>query len=409
MQPRLKTAVSTSLVLAMLACSQGAWATRFAPTLEPTVEPAEEAFTRVESLSPTLIQADESDAPTFTLRSSVQVERPVETPQFTLGSLETLGKGEKLTLVMMDMMATGFNKPGDNFHARVKEAVVRNGKVLIPGGTLIAGHVAQNLDPGSALSKRGKMILALDYLLMPDGRKIPLQSQYAKGDSALAATGRAMGNGVVGTVGGAVQGVMAGFRLGGLLGASASNGATLIGGGALGALVGLGNGLSKGGDGILVNEGDVVQVALEAPLQLPELIRGEDIQNEVQAPGLNVQVTDYKLGRDPFRVENQITLGLKVDNQTDYTFGSLDIALMDEYDNKFAVSPFGESSTLIVRVNPGSADTMKLSFSVKAPEVRHYLVFYRPYTREILAKISLTEALNTLQAKKSSDKISHRS
>jgi hypothetical protein len=150
---------------------------------------------------------------------------------------------------------------------------------------------------------------------------------------------------------------------------------------------------------VLLNEGDDIQVALQEPLALPEIVLPPDTQNEIQAAGLNITLLDYRLGRDPFKVENQITLTLDIQNQTSHTFGSFDIGLVDEYGNAYSTSPFGANSMLVFRLEAQSQIKGQLSFSVKSPAVRHYLVFYKPYTREILAKISLTEALKHLSSK----------
>lgn len=389
---------------------------RFAPRLEwqdPFDKPEENGqFTGVEELDPlpvdeVVVRIDtlsrDQAEPATILRGRVNVEKAFEA-DVEFDDVRTLAKGEKLVLVLMDMLATGFNREGDVFNARVKEDVERDGEILIPRGALVRGHVVAMEEPGASLGKRGKIVLGFDYILMPDGRKVELSTEYRKGDSTLKAVGRAVGNGLGGAIGGALLGVVQGLKFGGLSGAGASNGATLIAGGSIGALAGLGRGLSANGSHVILNEGDQIQVALQEPLQLPVINRPPDTENEIHAEGLDVKITQYTLGRDPFKVEKQITLKLQVHNQTRYTFGSFDMALMDEYKNVFAVSPFGSDNMLVFRIPSKSIFTGQASFSVKSPESRHYLVFYKPYTREILAKISLTQALKDLAKAKDTPK-----
>ncbi len=335
----------------------------------------------------------QSDGPT--IKGSVNVEKEF-VPDVVFDDVHTVAKGERLTLVMMDLLASGYSMEGDEFNARVKVPVERDGKVLIPKGALVKGHLAGSNDPGEAFSKRAKIVLVFDYILMPDGRKVPFKSEFMKGDSGLKAVGRAVGGSIGSTISGAIRGVLVGLRFGGMKGAAMTNGATLIGGGGLGAIAGLGRGLSQRGSHVLLNEGDEIQVALQEPLQLPTMNIQPDTQNEILAQGLNVKVADYTLGRDPFRVEKLITLKLVIDNQTDYRFGSFDMALVDEYNDVFSVSPFGENTDFVMQVEPKRQTTTQLAFSVKNPDSRHYLVFYKPYTRDVVAKISLAEALKAL-------------
>ncbi|HEU5116980.1 MAG TPA: hypothetical protein VFT74_09925, partial [Isosphaeraceae bacterium] len=56
-------------------------------------------------------------------------------------------------------------------------------------------------------------------------------------------------------------------------------------------------------------------------------------------------------------------------------------------------------SMFIFQISPKTRFSGEATFSVKSPELRHYLVLYKPYTREVLAKVSLSEALKQLSHK----------
>ncbi len=371
------------------------------PEISTTVSPATETGDTRPNTPAVTVSNGDGDVPT--LRANVEIEKEF-VPDITFGENHTVEKGQKLILSIMDMVATGYSQHGDEFHARLRQAVTtEEGDILIPKGTIFKGHIESTEEPGKSLSRNGKITLAFDYILMPDGRKVPLDTEYTKGDNALLAFGRAVGGGIGGTISGALRGALVGLSFGGLGAAAATNGATVIGGSGLGALAGLGNGISRSGDHILLNEGDQIKVALEKPLTLPTIHRPPDTVNEIHAEGLNVSLTDYQLTRDPFKVEHQIELKVKVDNQTSYQFGSFDLVLMDEYNNVFAISPFGRGN-MMFRIGPKSEKEQMLSFSVKSPDLRHYLVFYKPYTREVLAKISLTEALKQLSHQEAGDR-----
>ncbi len=368
-----------------------------------TPKSASNGYLQMQVATPT---ADEDNSIPV-LKGSVQEDKNF-VPDVDYSHSFTIPKGDKLQLIIMDMVATGYSEQGDQFDARVKDAVVRDGKILIPAGALVKGHVEKIAEPGKAFDRSGKMVLSFDYILMPDGRKVAFDSEYKKGDSTLKAVGRAVVGGIGGTLVGAVKGVIVGLKFGGLAGVALTPGATLVGGGGLGAIFGLGQGLAQSGDQVYLKEGDEIQVALEKSLNLPVVNVPPDTQNEIHANGLHVQVVGYSLGRDPFKVENQINLKLKIDNETQYTFNSMDLALVDQYNNTYSLSPFGDDSMFIFQIPPDTKYSGDATFSVKSPEVRHYLVFYKPYTREILAKISLTEALKNLSNQNATNLVSHQ-
>jgi len=358
------------------------------------------AITALQDIDPNaLTQPPAANPSAPVLKGNVSVDKNF-TPDVVFDDMHTLGKGEILILTMLDMVSSGYSSTGEEFEASVKVPVMQDGKVLIPEGTMVKGHVIAVEDAGPHLAKRGRIVLGFDYLLMTDGRRLPFKSDFAEGDSGAQQIKRTIANGIGGTVKGAVQGVMVGLQYGGLLGAVLTHGVTVAAGGGLGALNGLGTGLNGSGSEVLINEGDVIKVALQEPLSLPEVVIAPDKTNELQAPGLNVQIADYKLGCDPFKVENMIHLTLKIDNQTDYQFGSFDMALIDEYNDVFQLSPFSQDDLYMFQIKPHSKLTGSVSFNVKAPGLRHYLVFYKPYTRDIIAKISLKEALKSLSAVK---------
>ncbi len=393
--------MSFSLIMSLTLSASSVWAERVDPQLElqPIFEsdasPSPEAFTSVQELNASKADNPAEETLIPTLRGGVELDKEF-VPDVTFQPAEQLPKGEKLILGLMDFVATGYSQPGDEFHARVKVQVERNGKILIPKGTLIKGHIKEIEQPGNALSKRGRLVLAFEHVLMADGRKIPFKTEYGKGDHGLKKMGRAVAGGIGGTLSGAIEGVLVGLSFGGIPTAVATHGATLIGGGGLGALSGLGKGIARSGDHVYLNEGDTIKVVLKEPLALPGMILAPDTQNEIHAAGLDVQITGYTLERDPFKVENQIGLKLAINNQTAHAFGSFDVALVDEYNTLYYVSPFAGESMLVFQLKPNSQLEGELAFSVKNPDAKHYLIFYKPYTREVIAKVSLTEALKKL-------------
>lgn len=322
----------------------------------------------------------------------------------------TVAKGETLILTMLDFLATGYNMPGDTFNAVVKQPVKQGGKTVIPAGSLVRGHIEGAGDTAHSNAHKSRIELVFDYILLPNGQKIPLSSSYNKKSSVLKAAAKRAAGGIGGTLTGAVKGVLVGLQFGGIEGAYLSNGFTLIAGGGIGAIAGLGKGLARTNDDVVLNEGDSIKVKLEQPLALPDTSGDpSDVAQEFATEGLHMTVTDMKMVLDPFQVQNQIELNLSIDNETEYEFGQFDFVLEDSFGAVHQVSPFHKNAISFKTVPAHDHFEGSFLFSVNNPQFSHFLVVYKPYTREVLAKVSLNEAYKKLTESSAPDKTSGKS
>jgi hypothetical protein len=143
---------------------------------------------------------------------------------------------------------------GQNFAATLDHDVVVDGRVAIPNGTRVEGHVVETQDAGRF--GRSKLNLGFDRAVLDDGRVVPVQGtvqRLGKGSAGKQA-------GIIG--GSAVGGALLGKILGGddkdaLLGA--------VVGGAIAA----GSIAAKEGESIVVPAGSVVTISLDNNAQIP--------------------------------------------------------------------------------------------------------------------------------------------
>ena len=115
-------------------------------------------------------------------------------------------------------------------------------------------------------------------------------------------------------------------------------------------------------------------------------------QEELFLEGLDVRINSVTLEKDPFGVENTITLSLGIDNYTNYAFSTFDIALISNTQQIFFPSPFGDTSLWFKTINPGDRVIGKLSFNITDKKQKHWLVFYDRKTKKALAKYSIENA-----------------
>ena len=100
-----------------------------------------------------------------------------------------------------------------------------------------------------------------------------------------------------------------------------------------------------------------------------------------------------RIDRHPFGEMTEITLTLDILNQTENTFSTFEIGLEDELGNVFFPSPLGDTGMWSSKIKPSSRLNSNITFSVDNVKSRHKLVFFKPYSREPLAKFALTDAM----------------
>jgi hypothetical protein len=93
----------------------------------------------------------------------------------------SLPTGTSLTVKLENNIATYSSKTGDPFSARVTEAVLLDGKTVIPIGATVQGRVAQLSEP-RRISGRPTIGIFPDALVMPDGQRFVLSASLVQTD-----------------------------------------------------------------------------------------------------------------------------------------------------------------------------------------------------------------------------------
>jgi hypothetical protein len=83
--------------------------------------------------------------------------------------------GTALMVKLETTLATFSNKPGDPFQARLTEAVMLNGKTLVPAGAMVEGRVTKVAEPRRISGKPTIGILA-EALILPTGERFFLDA-----------------------------------------------------------------------------------------------------------------------------------------------------------------------------------------------------------------------------------------
>lgn len=341
---------------------------------------------------------DTSSTSDSTFKGSVEMDKSKPENIFT-GETKELKEGTNLKMTVSSVLDSTNNTENDEFFAEVTDDLTTEDGIVIPSGTIAHGTVTK-IRKSRRLGRDAYINLHFDYLVTPDGRQIPVEASMTTKRSPAVSTAKVVMQDTAYTMAGGIIGGVIAFKVLGLGAAVASHGYTVAGGAGVGALIGATAALARKGHQVLISPGDQINVKIVSKLALPVMSENAFKQDETILNGLNVKITGYKLEKDPFGELNTITLTLNIDNKTDKTFSTFDMALVNDYKNVYYASPFDNTDLWFHKITPNSKIAGKISFSVDNPKRKHWLVFYDNSSRKPLAKISIDNAERQLKKNK---------
>jgi hypothetical protein len=328
------------------------------------------------------------------LRSTIiqtESNRP-QSPTVNTGDVRAVAPGTELDLVLSTEIAADETVKGDEFFGKIIKDVLVDGRVVIPRGTVMHG-VLSTLEGPKRAGRNGYINTRFDYLITPDGREVPIEGNSTTRDSKGKAAAKVVGRAAGYTAVGGVVGTLMVLQYGGLAAAAASHGTALAGGAAIGGAAGLTIAMLMKGQSVMLQPGAEMHVKLNEPLKLPTMTMPDETAEDYSIPGLKVKVAGMRIDRHPFGEMPEITLTLDILNQTENTFSAFDVGLEDELGNLFFPSHLGDTGMWSSNIKPSSHLNSNITFSVYNVKIRHKLVFFKPYSREPLAKLALTDAM----------------
>ena len=115
-------------------------------------------------------------------RTRKRISTPAKTPtQISAGS-HVLPVGTVLILQMETRLDSKSSRVSDHFTAKLSEPVTDTaGKILLPKGAIIEGHVA-SVTPAQLRRRSGVIAITFDQLRMADGRALPVHGELTSAD-----------------------------------------------------------------------------------------------------------------------------------------------------------------------------------------------------------------------------------
>ena len=311
---------------------------------------------------------------------------------------EKLEGNKVVELTVSQVLAGTTSVEGDEFFAEVSEDVLAGSGVLLPKGTVAHGIIRNIVDP-KRMGRDGYIELSFDYLITPDGREIPIQGEMTSKLHPAKSVAKVAGENIAYTAVGGVTGAIAALEIAGIPGAVASQGYTLAGGAAVGGLIALGMSFFRKGSDVLISPGDEIKVKIISSEPIQVMTHESVRQDELEYEGLEVDISDVFLEKDPFDHLNTISLDLIIKNNSKSDFSSFDIELVNDLHNSYHPSIFSDykNSLAMKTIKKGENVSGILSFSVDNPNRQHWLVFYDRRNHKPLAKISIDNAIKDLK------------
>ncbi len=99
----------------------------------------------------------------------ISLSLPEQQALATAPELAAIPAGTHARLLLLQPLSASENKQGDRFTARVLEPIVQDGKLLVPEGSVLQGHIGKIVPP-RRLSRSGSLYLAFDSLKLPNGQ-----------------------------------------------------------------------------------------------------------------------------------------------------------------------------------------------------------------------------------------------
>lgn len=336
-------------------------------------------------VSPVMLNNDSQY--TFQGRAEINEQEKLNPDIFT-GEVASVKKGTKLKMSVSSVINASYSEENDEFFAQITNDVSTDKGVIIPAGSFAHGAIS-NLTKAKKLGRDGFVNMDFDYILTPDGRKVPVDASMTTKVNPVKGTAKNIAKDTGYMVGGGAMGGWMALNMLGLPAAIATHGGTVAGGAGLGAVAGLSVALSQKGHEVLITPQDVINVEIKSSLELPIMRPEAFTEEEIFCDGLNIKITNIKVEKDPFGQPNVVTLSILINNATNKTFSVFDMALLSDLKEIYYPSPFNNTDFWFSRVNPGDKTSTKLSFSVNNPKRKHWLVIYDVRSRKPMVKISL--------------------
>ena len=125
---------------------------------------------KIESLKHSKKQVQQYRHPELTLETEREISflLPPDVPEPVPTPVSEIPAGSHARLLLLDPLSAADNKQGDIFHARVLEPVVKDGKLLLPEGATLEGHIGKIVPP-RRLNRAASLFLVFDKVQLKSG------------------------------------------------------------------------------------------------------------------------------------------------------------------------------------------------------------------------------------------------
>ena len=288
-------------------------------------------------------------------------------------------------------MASGYNLPGENFEGILSEDLKWGKVTILPKGSKIHGEVITSTAEDETTHQKPALVLHLQDLVLPNDDLSQLDGEYQKhidlnlywtaSNNYLGNFTREMASALKGGIKGAYRGGSTALAVGGMQTAFLTYGASVAGGSLIGAIWHGAKAFNEAQKAIILREGTQIIIPVS-----PKLLTS--VLNEDNLPRLSIQRLDSTpiaikvqhavLAADPFAVKNQLTIDFDLQNKLPKEISSFHLVLMDNFGERYYLSPFGASSGYKTKFPANCTSHAEMTFTIKSSSLNYYLVVFSP-------------------------------
>lgn len=304
-------------------------------------------------------------------------------------------KPQKLNNIKINVLKVAdseLSQNGEEFFARVTEDVEVEKGIIIPTDSIIHGYIKAG--KAGKFGHNGYLKLEADYIILPNGEQHSVKGGMTTKISPVASIAGDIAERTVYTLTGAVLGSGVALNLLGADSAILSSGSTIGAGAAIGAIGGIFFPLEQKGKNVAILPNDEISINIKFFEKIPVYKKSAFNNIDFKNKSFSVEINKVEYKKNPYKLPDNIILGLKIENKTKEKIDIFSMYILDEKNKKYYPNVFENERLRDFIVSANETKDISVPFAVDKVNDRLWLVVEQ--NEKIISKTSITSAYKNL-------------
>ena len=284
------------------------------------------------------------------------------------------------------------SQTGEEFFARVSEDVEVEKGIIIPTDSIVHGSIKAG--KAGKFGHNGYLKLDVDYIILPNGEQYSVKGGMTTKISPVANITGGIAERTVYTLTGAVLGSGVALNLLGFDSAILSSGSTIGAGAAIGAIGGIFFPFEQKGKNVAILPDDEISISIKFSEKIPVYRRSAFNNIDFNNKNFSVEIKNVEYKKNPYKLPDNIVLGLKIANKTNEKIDIFCMYILDEKNKKYYPNVFENENLRDFIVLPDATENISIPFAVDKVNDRLWLVIEQ--NEKIVSKTSIANAYKNL-------------